>query len=253
MSAAARALAALFFASLAASPLRAAPPELTVSAAANLRPACERLGAEFEALSGIRVLFNFGATGKLAAQIEQGAPVDLLIAADTDTPESLERRGLALPGSRRVYARGRLVLWSRDDGVPAIDDLKDLTRPEVHRVAIADPRLSPYGQAAQEALQAAGVWEQVRSKIVPAENVTQALQYAETGNVEAVLVARSLCVQGQGRWVLVPAEMHRPLDQALVVIRGGPHAQEALRFARYLLGPEGRRVLQSFGYEVPEP
>ena len=253
MSAAARALAALFFASLAAAPLRAAPPELTVSVAANLRPACEQLGSEFEALSGIRVLFNFGSTGKLAAQIEQGAPVDLLIAADTDTPESLERRGLALPGSRRVYARGRLVLWSRDDGVPAIDDLKDLTRPEVHRVAIADPRLSPYGQAAQEALQAAGVWEQVRSKIVPAENVTQALQYAETGNVEAVLVARSLCVQGQGRWVLVPAEMHRPLDQALVVIRGGPHAQEALRFARYLLGPEGRRVLQSFGYEVPEP
>jgi molybdate transport system substrate-binding protein len=253
MSAAARALAALFFASLAAAPLRAAPPELTVSVAANLRPACEQLGSEFEALSGIRVLFNFGSTGKLAAQIEQGAPVDLLIAADTDTPESLERRGLALPGSRRVYARGRLVLWSRGDGVPAIDDLKDLTRPEVHRVAIADPRLSPYGQAAQEALQAAGVWEQVRSKIVPAENVTQALQYAETGNVEAVLVARSLCVQGQGRWVLVPAEMHRPLDQALVVIRGGPHAQEALRFARYLLGPEGRRVLQSFGYEVPEP
>ena len=253
MSAAARALAALFFASLAASPLRAAPPELTVSVAANLRPACEQLGSEFEALSGIRVLFNFGSTGKLAAQIEQGAPVDLLIAADTDTPESLERRGLALPGSRRVYARGRLVLWSRDDGVPAIDDLKDLTRPEVHRVAIADPRLSPYGQAAQEALQAAGVWEQVRSKIVPAENVTQALQYAETGNVEVVLVARSLCVQGQGRWVLVPAELYRPLDQALVVIRGGPHAQEALRFARYLLGPEGRRVLQSFGYEVPEP
>jgi len=253
MSAAARALAALFFASLAASPLRAAPPELTVSVAANLRPACEQLGSEFEALSGIRVLFNFGATGKLAAQIEQGAPVDLLIAADTATPESLERQGLALPGSRRVYARGRLVLWSRDDGVPAIDDLKDLTRPEVHRVAIADPRLSPYGQAAQEALQAAGVWEQVRSKIVPAENVTQALQYAETGNVEAVLVARSLCIQGQGRWVLVPAELHRPLDQALVVIRGGPHAQEALRFARYLLGPEGRRVLQSFGYEVPKP
>jgi len=253
MSAAARALAALFFAFLAAAPLRAAPPELTVSVAANLRPACEQLGSEFEALSGIRVLFNFGATGKLAAQIEQGAPVDLLIAADTATPESLERQGLALPGSRRVYARGRLVLWSRDDGVPAIDDLKDLTRPEVHRVAIADPRLSPYGQAAQEALQAAGVWEQVQPKLVPAENVTQALQYAETGNVEAVLVARSLCVQGQGRWVLVPAEMHRPLDQALVVIRGGPHAQEALRFARYLLGPEGRRVLQSFGYEVPEP
>jgi molybdate transport system substrate-binding protein len=251
MTTTARALAALLLVALPAPFLPAAPPELLISVAANLRIACERLESEFESSTGIRVLFNYGATGKLAAQIEQGAPVDLLIAADTATPEHLERLGLTLPGSLAIYARGRLALWWRTDSRLTFGGLEDLDRPEVKRIAIADPRLAPYGLAAQQALQAAGLWERVEPRLVPAENVAQALQYAETGNVEAALVARSLCVEGVGRWFLVPAELHKPLDQALVVIRGSPRAQEAQRFAQFLLGPEGRRILQSYGYEVP--
>ena len=213
-----RALGALLFASLSAVCLPAAPPELLISAAANLRTACERLESEFEASTGIPVLFNFGSTGKLAAQIEQGAPVDLLIAADTATPEHLESLGLTLPGSLAVYARGRLVLWWRADSGLEFRGLGDLARAEVKRIAIPDPRLAPYGLAAEQALRAAGLWEQVQLRLVFAENLAQALQYAETGNVEAALVARSLCVEGAGRWIPVPAELHEPLDQALVVI-----------------------------------
>jgi molybdate transport system substrate-binding protein len=231
--------------------LPAAPEELLISTAANLRDACVRLEPEFEAATGIQVLFNFGPTGKLATQIEQGAPVDLLIAADTATPRHLESLGLTLPGSLAAYARGRLALWWRADSRYTFAGLEDLSRPEVKRIAIADPRLAPYGLAAQQALQAAGLWEQVQPRLVFAENIAQALQYAETGNVEAALVARSLCIQGEGRWILVPAELHQPLDQALVIIRGSPRAREAQRFADFLLGPEAQRILAAFGYEAP--
>jgi molybdate transport system substrate-binding protein len=253
MAAATRALGALCLVLLAAPALPAAPPELLVSAAANLRAACARLQAEFEAATGIPVRFNFGSTGKLTAQIEQGAPADLLIAADAASPRRLEALGLAAEGSFAVYARGRLALWWRQDGGLQLGGLEELARPEVKRIAIADPRLAPYGLAAEQALRAAGLWERVRPRLVFAENVAQALQYAETGNVEAALVALSLCESGRGRWLPVPAGLHAPLDQALVVIRGSRREAEARRFAAFLLGPAGRRVLASFGYEVPDP
>jgi molybdate transport system substrate-binding protein len=251
MLAATRTLGALLFACLSTVPLPAAPPALLVSAAANLRDACEQLQPEFEAATGIPVVFNFGSTGKLAAQIEQGAPVDLLVAADMATPRRLESQGLTLPGSFAVYARGSLALWWRADSGLDFAGLEDLDRPAVKRIAIADPRLAPYGLAAEQALRAAGLWERVQPRLVFAENIAQALQYAETGNVEAALVARSLCVEGQGRWLPVPAGLHEPLDQALVVIRGSSHGAEARRFAEFLLGLEGRRILASYGYQFP--
>jgi molybdate transport system substrate-binding protein len=247
-----RALPMLLLAALPVRILPAAPPPLMVSAAANLRDACERLQSEFEAAAGIRLLLNFGSTGKLAAQIEQGAPVDLLIAADTATPRRLEGLGLAEPGSFAVYARGRLALWWRPDSGLDFRGLEDLARPAVKRIAIADPRLAPYGLAAEQALRAAGIWERVQPRLVFAENVAQALQHAETGNVEAALVARSLCGQ-EGRWILVPGHLHEPLDQALVILRGSPRIEKARSFAAFLLGPAGRRILESFGYEVPRP
>lgn len=250
MSAATRALGALSLALLCPAALPAAPP-LLISAAAALRDACERLGPEFEAAAGIPVQFNFGATGKLAAQIEQGAPVDLLLAADTAAPRRLEALGLALPGSLAVYARGRLALWWRAGSGLDFKSLEDLVRPEVKRIALADPRLAPYGLAAEQALRTAGLWERLQPRLVFAENVAQALQYAETGNAEAALVAFSLCRQAQGRWIAVPAELHQPLDQALVVIRDSPRVREARGFAAFLLGPAGQSILRSFGYEVP--
>jgi len=228
---------------------RASPPTLTVSAASSLSLALEQAARAFERSTGVRVALNFGTTGALAQQIEQGAPVDLFIAADTATVEELERQGLLLPGSRQLYARGRLALYSP---TLRLERLQDLVRPEVERIAMANPELAPYGAAAREALQALGLWDALQPRLILAETVRQALLYAETGNVEAALVAASLWRPGApGYWVLVPERLHRPLDQALALVRGTRLEREARLFTAYLLGPGGRAILRAYGYQLP--
>ncbi len=230
---------------------RAEAPTLTVSAASSLSFALSEAARAFERSSGVQVALNFGSTGALAQQIEQGAPVDLFVAADTGTVEELEQQGLLVPGSWQVYARGRLALYSRE---LRLERLQDLTRPEVERIAVANPELAPYGAAAREALQALGLWGQLQPRLILAENVRQALLYAETGNVEAALVAASLWRAGApGQWLLVPEELHRPLDQALALVRGTRLAPEARAFAAFLQGPQGRAILRAYGYQLPPP
>jgi molybdate transport system substrate-binding protein len=230
----------------------AAPPTLTVSAAANLSFALEEGARSFQRGTGIRVLLNFGTTGQLAQQIEQGAPVDLFVAADTETVMELERLGLLLAGTRRVYARGRLALYSPADFPSRPERLEDLVHAEFKRIALPNPERSPYGAAAREALQAVGLWEALQPRLILAENVRQALMYAETGNVEAALVAASLKRPGDtGHWVLVPEQLHHPLDQALAIVRGTRHEPEARRLAAFLLGPDGRAILSAYGYQLP--
>src|SRR5450759_2781649 len=154
----------------------AEPPALAVSAAANLQAAFTEIGAAFEQQTGTRVQFNFAATGSLGQQIAQGAPVDLFASADRATVDDLAARGFIVPETVRVYARGQIVLYSRADG-PALQALGDLTRPEIKRVAIANPETAPYGRAAQEAMQNAGVWTTVQPKLVIAENIQQTQQF----------------------------------------------------------------------------
>src|SRR5215213_7383549 len=161
-----------------------APVTLTVSAAADLTPAFEELGKLFEDQTGIKVTFNFGSTGQLTQQIEQGAPVDLLAAANVSFPEELERQNLILPDTRVLYAQGRITLWTRSDTPLRLENVEDLAKPEVHRIAIANPEHAPYGEAARQALQSAGIWDRVSSRLVFGENISQTLQYAETGNVD---------------------------------------------------------------------
>ncbi|MBI2887154.1 MAG: molybdate ABC transporter substrate-binding protein [Chloroflexi bacterium] len=224
---------------------------LTVSAASDLTPAFQELGRLFQGETGIGVVFNFGSSGQLAQQIQRGAPVDLFAAASVAYVEALEREGLILPETKAVFARGRLALWTRADSPLGIGGVEELARPEVKRVAIAHPDHAPYGVAARQALQAAGVWEAVQPKLVLAENVRQALQYAETGNVDAALVALSLSMRSQGRWSLVPQELHAPLDQALVALKSSKHPAEARRLAEFIAGPRGRAVLAELGFTFP--
>ncbi|HEV8714694.1 MAG TPA: molybdate ABC transporter substrate-binding protein [Candidatus Binatia bacterium] len=224
---------------------------LTISAAADLALAFQELGALFEKETGINPVFNFGSTGQLAQQIEQGAPVDLFAAANIDFVNELEKQGLILPDTKALYARGRITLWTRSDSSHHIDRIEDLVRPEVKQVAIANPEHAPYGIAAREAMQSVEIWEKVQPKLVFGENVRQTLLYAETGNVDVAIVALSLSVQGQGRWVLVPQELHKPIDQALAVIKGTRHEQEARRFAAFINGPEGRPVMRKYGFILP--
>lgn len=228
-----------------------APVTLTVSAAADLTPAFEELGALFERETGIKVTFNFGSTGQLAQQIEQGAPVDVFAAANVSFVEKLEQRNLIIPETKALYAQGRITLWTRSDNSLKLERLEDLARDDVRHVAIANPEHAPYGQAAREALQSAGVWERMASKLVFGENVRQTLQYAETGNVDASIVALSLSIKSNGHWVMISEKLHKPLNQALAVIRGTRHEAEARRFATFINSPQGRPVMRSYGFILP--
>lgn len=224
---------------------------LVVSAAADLRFAFSEIGVLFEKETGIPVVFNFGSTGLLAQQIEQGAPVDLFAAANISYVEELAQQGLVVPDTVALHARGRITLWTREDSPIRVERLEDLARPAVRRVAIANPDHAPYGIAAREALQSVGLWESIQPKLVLGENVLQTLQYAENGDVDVSIVALSLSMQRPGRWTLIPQEMHAPIDQALAVVASSRRQEEARRFAAFVNSPEGREVMRRYGFILP--
>ncbi|HEU4833437.1 MAG TPA: molybdate ABC transporter substrate-binding protein, partial [Pyrinomonadaceae bacterium] len=188
--------------------------ELTVAAAADLTPAFEELGREFEATTKTKVVFVFGSTGMITRQIENGAPYDLFAAANVSYIDQLDQKGLIIPDSKESYARGRITLWMLEESPVRLQSIADLARPEVQRIAIANPDHAPYGLAAKQALQSAGIWDRVQPKLVYGDNIRQTLQYAQTGNVEVAIVALSLSIQSHGRWMLIPEELHQPIDQA---------------------------------------
>lgn len=244
-------LALCLLATLGLTACRGGHEELVVSAAADLAVAFQEIGQRFEEDTGTRVVFNFGSTGLLARQVQAGAAVDVFAAASTSYVDELERQGRVIPGTRALYGRGRLALWTRADSPLRIERMEDLARPEVGRVAIANPDHAPYGIAAREALQAAGVWGVIQPRLVMGENVRQALQYAETGNVGVALVALSLSIPSTGRWVLVPQELHAPIDQVLAVIQGTRREAEARRFIAFVNGPQGRPIMRRYGFLLP--
>lgn len=224
---------------------------LTVAAASDLTPAFEEIGRAFETSSGTKVVFVFGSTGMLTRQVENGAPFDLFAAANVSYIKELDQKGLILPGSGAVYARGRITLWMPADTNLRLEGIKDLARPEVTRIAIANPDHAPYGLAARQALESAGIWELVRPKLVYGDNIRQTLQFAETGNVEVAIVALSLSVQSRGRWTLIPEELHQPIDQGLGIIKTSQKANAAGKFAGFVTGLEGRAILKKYGFTIP--
>lgn len=227
------------------------PRLLYVAAASDLTPAFEEIGRSFERETGIRVVYNFGSTGMLTKQIENGAPVDVFAAANVEFIDALEKKGLTIAETKALYARGRITIWMTADSKLKVERLEDLARPEVERVAIANPEHAPYGAAAREALKAAGVWDAVEPKLVLGENVRQTLQYAESGNVQVSIVALSLSVQSKGRWILVPEELHKPLNQALAVIKGTRREQQARKLAAFINSEQGRPIMRKYGFVLP--
>ncbi len=225
--------------------------KLIVAAAADLIPAFRELGTSFEQATGVRITFNFSSTGILARQIENGAPVDLFAAANIGFVDGLEKKGLIIADTKALYARGRITLWIASANKAEILNLEDLARPEVEKVSIANPEHAPYGTAAREAFQSLGIWNTVQPKCVYGDNVRQALQYAEAGEVNAAVVALSLSVQTEGSWILIPQELHQPLDQALAVIKGSKREKEARQFALFINGPQGRPVMRKYGFVLP--
>ena len=226
--------------------------ELTVSAASDLTPAFQELGKLFEQQNGTRVVFNFGSTGQLAQQIEKGAPVDLFAAANVSFIDDLESKDLIIPETKALYAQGRITIWTRKDSSRTpIESVADLARPDVKHVAIANPEHAPYGKAAKEALGRAGVWDAVSPKLVYGENISQTLQFAESGNVDAAIVALSLSINSGGTWKLIPSELHPPLNQSLGVIKGARNEAAARKFGAFINSPEGRKVMRSYGFVLP--
>lgn len=186
----------------------------------------------------------------LAKQIENGAPFDLFISADLKTIDNLEAKGEILPNSKRIYARGKLVLsWPKDaKQIPL--SLEDIVKEDFKRIAIATPDIAPYGAAAKDSLQTLGIWEKIESRIVYGENVNTTYQYLKTGNVDLAFVPLSL-MKPEEKFLVVDEKLHKPIDQALGIIKTSQQAELAKQFDEFLAGQKGRNILKKFGYEIP--
>lgn len=228
--------------------------KITIAAAADLKFALEEILVAFrQANPGDQVETIYGSSGKFHAQIRQGAPFDLFFSADIDYPRLLAREGLAA-SEPRPYAVGRLVLWSASRDARRMT-LADLADPTIRKIAIANPRHAPYGKRAEEALRASGVWEKVESRLVMGENIAQTAQYIQTGNADVGLIALSLALNeelaARGGYLLVPDNLHQPLEQGFIVTKraaGNPLAQQ---FANYMASPAVRRIMARWGFTLP--
>lgn len=225
--------------------------DLTVAAASDLRPALEQILQVWNtAHPQAQARAVYGSSGRFATQIRNGAPFDLYMSADIAYPQALHEEGLTA-GEPRLYAVGRLVLWSRTPFNGRLADLADTDE----RIAIAQPEHAPYGARAREALQSAGVWERIQPRLVFGESISHAAQMAHSGAADKALLALSLVSAPDqnrvGHWQRIEAGMHSPLYQALVVTRHGADKPQAQELADYLLGAEAAAVLTSFGFERP--
>ena len=223
-----------------------------VAVAANFSAPMQKIAAAFEKDTGHQAVLSFGATGKFYAQIRNGAPFAVLLAADDETPARLVKEGLAVPGSAFTYATGRLALWSRQPGL--VDEQGAvLRRPPPGKLAVADPKLAPYGAAALQTLAHLGVLELWRPQLVTGENIAQAFQFVKTGNATLGFVALSQIMEG-GRivsgsaWV-VPASLHGPIRQDAVLLKTGEHHEAAQALLQYLRGDAARQVIRTWGYQ----
>lgn len=233
--------------------VREPPPPLLVFAASGLRDALEELTLLHEAAEGIEVELVLGSSGNLSTQIRNGAPADVFLAADGAFVDPLEEAGMVVEGSRRVVGVGRVALVWRE-GLPEPEGVDALAAAGSAPVSMANPELAPYGAAARDILEAAGVREVVESRMVMGENVSQALQFVESGNADYGLVALSLVRGTRPRaHRVLPDRDHPPLAQVGVVIRSGPRMEEGEAFLEFLRSPEARAVLARYGFESPAP
>jgi len=231
----------------------ASPSPLKVAAAADLALAFKDVGAAYEKKSGERVIFSFGSTGLLEKQIVEGAPFDVFAAANISFAEDAIKAGACSAESRALYARGRIVVWWRKDStVKPPKSVADLADKRFIKVAIANPAHAPYGQAAEQAMEKAGVLPAVKPKLVFGENVQQTLQFAQSANAEAAIVALSLAVINDGRYLLVDDALHAPIDQALVICgHDAERTRRARAFTAFVNSPDGRAIMKKYGFLLP--
>lgn len=223
---------------------------VAVAVAANFRAPMQTLVEHFETETGYDVKLISGSTGGLYAQIVNGAPYDLFIAADTRRPALLATAGLGLEQTQATIAIGQLVLWSIDADLIAAQELGALSDQSIRFLAIANPDLSPYGAAARQALMAMNLWEQWVSRIVYGENIAQAYAMAATGNAELALIARSQVSADAGAYLLIPLEFHEPIRQDAILLERGAANAAAVALLQFLSTPNAAAVILDFGYLV---
>ena len=228
--------------------------EVRLAVASNFSAPMERIAALFQQESGHAVKVSLGSSGKFYAQIKEGAPFDVFLAADENYPRLLEQEGLAVANSRFVYALGKLVLWSATPGL--VDDKGTvLGKGTYHKIAYADPKLAPYGLAAKETMEELGLWNAVQSKLVMGESITQTYQFAATGNADLAFIALSqITKEGlvtAGSWWVVPAHLYNPIRQSAVLLSAAEDQAAAQAFLAFLKSEKAVAIIRGFGYELP--
>lgn len=227
--------------------------QVQVAVAANFAAPMQQIAAGFEQDTGHKALLSTGATGRFYAQIKNGAPFQVLLAADDETPARLEAEGLAVKGSRFTYAVGRLVLWSTNEGLVE-EGGKVLATDRFNRLSIANPKLAPYGAAAVETLTRMGVLAAVQPRLVQGENIAQTHQFVASGNADLGFVALSQVskdgkLTGGSAWV-VPSGLHAPIRQDAVLLTPGANSAGARALLKHLQGDAARAVVRAFGYDL---
>lgn len=248
--------ALVLYAHLAGLDLRAQGQPVRVAAAADLKFALQEISAQFERQTGTSVDVTYGSSGNFFSQIQSGAPFDLFFSADIDFPRKLEAAGASEPGTLYEYAVGRIVIWTRADTNVDVakDGWKALLDHTVQKIAIANPAHAPYGRAAITAMQKAGVFEQLKSKLVFGENISQTAQFVQSGNAQAGLIAKSLALSPSmrdGKQWEIPAEMYPTIAQGVILLRTAKNKTGALAFLQIVRSKTGCEILEKYGFAIP--
>jgi molybdate transport system substrate-binding protein len=227
--------------------------EVRVAAAADLKFAMQDVATQFEKQTGTKVDVTYGSSGNFFSQMQNGAPFDLFFSADIEYPKKLDAAGLAEPGTLYKYAVGRIAIWTPPDASVDVARLgwKALLDASVQKIAIANPEHAPYGRAAVAALQKAAIYEQLKAKLVYGEDISQAAQFAQSGNAQAGIVAMSLAVspgmKDGKRWE-IPADMHPPIEQAAIILKNAANKNGARALLEFVKSEAGRSTLLKYGF-----
>jgi molybdate transport system substrate-binding protein len=257
MKTAARILIALLFFSCVAGEVQAQGQELRIAAAADLKFAMGELAEGFEERTGMKLDVTYGSSGNFFSQIQNGAPFDLFFSADIEYPKKLEANGLAEPGTLHPYAVGRTVIWMPPESSVDLSKLgwNALLDASVRKIAIANPEHAPYGRAAVAALKKAGIYEQVKAKLVYGENISQAAQFVQSGNAQAGIVAMSLAVSPgmkNGKSWEIPTNMHPAIEQGAIILKSAKNKDAAKAFLEFVKSAAGIAILAKYGFVPPE-
>lgn len=228
--------------------------EIQVAVAANFTAPMKDIAAMYEKESGNKVLASFGGTGQFYAQIKNGAPYQVLFAADAKTPAKIEREGLGIAGSSRPYAFGKLILWSASADFVK-EDKNFILSDKVKKIAVANPKLAPYGEAAYQTMQAWGNFKDAEPKFVTGDNIGKTFQFAKTANADVGFVALSQVYKdgklksGSG-WV-IPSDLYAPIRQDSVVLNPGKDSKAVADFMKFMAeSPKVRALIESYGYAL---